>query len=56
LQAPDLSTALGRRDRALFEVMFGCGLRVSETVSLNWSDLDLQNGWARVLGIAASFR
>ena len=30
LNAPDLNTPLGKRDRAIFEVMYGSGLRVSE--------------------------
>lgn len=50
VEAPDLSTYLGRRDRALFEVLYGCGLRVSEAVGLNFKDLDLQEGWLRVMG------
>lgn len=50
VQAPDSSTALGRRDRALFELMYGGGLRVSEAVGLDRADLDLKEGWARVLG------
>jgi integrase/recombinase XerC len=50
IQAPDPATPLGRRDRALFEVLYGAGLRVSEAVGLDTGDLDLQNGWVRVMG------
>ncbi len=50
IETPDVSTALGRRDRALFELIYGAGLRVSEAVSLDWSSLDLQGAWVRVLG------
>src|SRR5690606_29986463 len=44
------STDLGKRDRALFEVIYGSGLRVGEAVALNFEDLDLTNGWVRVFG------
>ena len=50
LQSPDSHTLMGKRDRALFEIMYGSGLRVGETVSLNWEDVDLRQGWVRVLG------
>ncbi len=50
LEAPDLTTYLGRRDRALFEILYGCGLRVGEAVSLNIERMDLQKGWVRVIG------
>lgn len=50
VQAPDSSTRLGRRDRALFEILYGCGLRVSEAVGLNVGDVDFTNGWVRVFG------
>ncbi|MGK5087295.1 tyrosine-type recombinase/integrase [Bdellovibrionota bacterium FG-2] len=50
IEAPDLATRLGRRDRALFEVIYGCGLRVSEAVDLNWSHVDLNKGWVLVRG------
>ena len=56
IQAPDLSSQLGRRDRALFEVLYGCGLRVGETVGLNISQVDLKKGWVRVLGKGAQER
>jgi len=47
LQAPDLSTWLGRRDRALMALMAQTGLRVSETVGLCFKDVEL-NGPAHV--------
>jgi integrase/recombinase XerC len=50
INAPDPSTSLGRRDRAIFELMYGCGLRVSETVGLNIADVDFENGWVTVVG------
>ena len=50
LGAPDPASFLGRRDRALFELMYGSGLRVSEVVSLDESDVDLANEWVRVMG------
>jgi integrase/recombinase XerC len=38
------------RDRAIFEVLYGCGLRVSELAGLNFEDLDRAEGWLRVRG------
>jgi integrase/recombinase XerC len=54
VEAPDLSTALGRRDRALFEVLYGAGLRVSEAVGLDWGSF--QGSWLRVLGKGSKTR
>ncbi len=56
LNAPDLTTFLGKRDRALMELMYGAGLRVGETVGLNCSDIDCSRGWVRVLGKGARER
>lgn len=42
--------ALKRRDKAMWEVLYGSGLRVSELTGLNLSDVDDQEGWVRVLG------
>jgi integrase/recombinase XerC len=39
-----------RRDRAVFELLYGCGLRVSELAGLNLEDLDRSQGWLRVRG------
>ncbi len=38
------------RDRAIFEVLYGCGLRISELAGLNLEDLDREEGWLRVRG------
>ncbi|HEX4899161.1 MAG TPA: tyrosine-type recombinase/integrase, partial [Pyrinomonadaceae bacterium] len=44
LAAPDIATAEGVRDRALIEVMYAAGLRVSELISLKQADVDMQSG------------
>ena len=38
------------RDVALLELMYGCGIRVSELVGINLEDIDLRSGWLRVRG------
>jgi integrase/recombinase XerC len=38
------------RDRAIFEILYGCGLRVSELAGLNLEDLDRAERWMRVRG------
>jgi integrase/recombinase XerC len=38
------------RDRAIFEVLYGCGIRVSELAGLNLEDIDRSEGWLRVRG------
>lgn len=38
------------RDLAFLEVLYGCGIRVSELVGLNLEDIDLRSGWLRVRG------
>ena len=50
LDAPDISTALGLRDRAMIETLYATGLRVSEMVALQLSQLDVTNGLCRVTG------
>lgn len=46
--APD--DALGVRDMAMWEMAYGAGLRVSELVGVDMLDMDLDNGWVKVLG------
>ena len=46
----DMKSPLGIRDRALFEMIYSCGLRVSEAVSLNIRDVDIKGGLAKVRG------
>lgn len=50
MEVPDLNTPVGLRDRAVLEVLYGSGLRVSELVGLRLQDLDLDYGTILVLG------
>ena len=50
LDAIDLNSLYGMRDRTLFELIYSCGLRVSEASSLQLSDIYLQEGVIKVNG------
>lgn len=50
LAAPDVDTPLGLRDRAMLELMYGTGLRVSELVGLRLDQANLRQGVLRVVG------
>ncbi len=50
LASPDTSDDLGLRDRAMLEVLYATGLRVSELINLQTSQLSLQQGVIRVIG------
>ena len=50
LAAPDASNTLGLRDRAMFELLYATGLRVSELVELKLGELSLSEGLVRVVG------
>jgi integrase/recombinase XerD len=50
LEAPDPSSALGLRDRAMLELLYGCGMRVSELTALDRDDVDLETRTVRCMG------
>lgn len=50
LEASSVDEQYGSRDRAILEVVYGAGLRISELVNLNLTDLNLKGGWVKVLG------
>jgi integrase/recombinase XerD len=50
IDAIDLSSTTGRRNRAIIETLYGCGLRVSELVNLELSRIDFDNGIVLVTG------
>ncbi|MFP6902013.1 MAG: site-specific integrase, partial [Opitutales bacterium] len=50
LEAPDTNVPLGKRDKAIFELMYGSGLRVSEICTLPMTAVDCDEGFARVFG------
>jgi integrase/recombinase XerD len=50
LEAPDVETPAGSRDRAILELLYGSGLRISELTGLDVDDVDLEEGSVRVLG------
>ena len=50
LNTPDIHTPLGLRDRAILEVMYATGLRVSELVGLQFEQLSLSSGMVQVIG------
>lgn len=56
VEAPDLKSPLGMRDRALLETLYAGGLRINELVLLNLGDLDLHAGYVRVMGKRARER
>lgn len=50
IQAIDLSTSEGERNKAMLETLYSCGLRVSELVSLKLSDLFFEEGFIKITG------
>ena len=56
LDTIDLSLPEGQRNRAMLEVLYSCGLRVSELISLRYSDVYFDEGFIRVEGIGSKQR
>jgi integrase/recombinase XerD len=56
LDAPDLSTPLGVRERTMLELMYASGLRVSELVTLKLVELSLNDGVLRITGKGSKTR
>ena len=50
LEAPDAGTIIGLRDRAILELLYSTGMRVSELLALDLTDLDRQTSLVKVLG------
>jgi site-specific recombinase XerD len=50
IEAPDVGTEAGLRDRTILEVLYGSGLRVSELTGLGLGDVHLSEGWAMISG------
>ncbi len=50
LAGPDLTKPSGRRDKAMLELLYATGIRVSEMISLNVSNVNLENGYVRCIG------
>lgn len=56
LKAPRGNEPTAVRDRAILEVMYACGLRASETIGLEWTDIDLEEAVLRAHGKGAKQR
>jgi integrase/recombinase XerC len=50
IESPDQETELGKRDRAMLELMYATGVRVAELTTLNLADVDFRNQLVRVTG------
>lgn len=50
LEQPMGNDTAGRRDRAMLEMLYGCGLRVSEVLGLDLEDVDLKRGFVKCFG------
>ena len=50
IKAPDTKTSIGLRDRAMLELLYACGLRISELIKLDILDLNVRQGLVKVMG------
>lgn len=56
LNAPDISEAAGLRDRAMLELLYACGLRVSELVGVKTTEVSVSDGVVRITGKGSKTR
>jgi integrase/recombinase XerD len=56
LNAPDVETVLGLRDKTMLELLYACGLRVTELVSMQTIDVSLNDGVLRITGKGSKTR
>ena len=50
LDAPNINSTIGQRDRAMIELLYSCGLRVSELINLSFHNINLKDEFIRVYG------
>ena len=50
LEAPSSSSLFGQRDRAMLELLYSCGLRVSELINLSYHNINLKEEFIRIFG------
>ena len=50
LDSIDTATTAGKRDRAMIEILYGSGLRISELIDLKYSDIEFEAGFLKVVG------
>ena len=50
MSIPDINTFKGLRDKTMLEIMYSCGLRVSELISLKKKDINIKNSFIRIIG------
>lgn len=56
MDLPDLSSVQGLRDKAILELLYGTGIRLSELISLDIGDVDFHNNTVKVLGKGSKHR
>ena len=50
LEAPNISSLFGQRDRAMLELLYSCGLRVSELINLSYHNINIKEEFIRIYG------